>query len=474
MEIPITFYCNDRLIERGINPAVTLLDFLRNHLNLTGTKEGCREGDCGACTVLIGSLAYGKVKYRAVNSCLIPVGDLNGRHIVSIEGINQDALTPVQEYMVQDGGSQCGFCTPGFVMSMTGYFLNHDSYSVEDGIEALDGNICRCTGYAGIKRALKDAIDRVESLSSSKQTHLVNLINANIVPAYFNDMPEKLKKLTIKKSRIKTDNAQPVAVGGGTDLFVQRWEGLLNEPIHFVGAQKKEGKVSEEDGRILIDSDVTVSQILNSDIINKYFPSLKNDLKLFGSLPIRNRATIAGNIVNASPIADMVNILLALDANVHLSSGERKRILPLKKFYLGYKQLDKTVDELIEAVSVPIPRQPYLFNYEKISRRQYLDIASVNSSILLRMENSHIKQAHLSAGGVAPIPTYLRGCADHLAGKTITANVVKEAAVIAQSEVSPISDARGSAEYKRFLLGQLIKAHFIKLFPEIILPEEVL
>jgi xanthine dehydrogenase small subunit len=467
MEKLITFLCNNELVSVQINPSLTVLDFLRNHRKLTGTKEGCREGDCGACTIMLGSLIKGKVKYKSINSCLLPIADIDRKHVVSIEGLNNSELNYIQLQMIDEGGTQCGFCTPGFVVSLTNYFINHSNYCIEDAVSALDGNICRCTGYAGIKRAIENIITFTGSNDVSKAGPINLLVQKNLLPKYFLDIPKRLKNIRTqidkkKKGKVTKTNI----VSGGTDLYVQKWESLLETDIDFVSDYGELKNISKRKNRIDVGGAVTIEEFLESHLIIKYFPNLKEHLKLFGSLPIRNRATIAGNIVNASPIGDMTNILIALNANIHLRLKGRIKIIPLKEFYLGYKSLNKKTNEIVLEISIPIPSKRALFNYEKVSRRTYLDIASVNSSILLEIYKGKIKQLSLSAGGVSPIPLFLKSTCEFLTGKEVTPSTINDAIVIVKSEISPITDARGTKEYKTLLLCQLIKAHFIKLFPE--------
>lgn len=474
MEKLISFYCNNEPVSVNVNPSITLLDFLRNHKKLTGTKEGCREGDCGACTVMLGSLINGKVKYKTVNSCLLPIADVNGKHVVSIEGLNDSELNFIQSQFIDEGGTQCGFCTPGFVISLTNYFVNHSRYNVDDAISSLDGNICRCTGYVGIKRAIQNTINHLDDVNISGTNPISFLTDKKILPPYFVEIPQRLKSLQSKTHQsVKQKGNKLNIVSGGTDLYVQRWESLLEENNLFVSEDPKLKLISKKQNKILIGGAVTIEEFLESKIILKHFSFLKEYLLLFGSLPIRNRATIAGNIVNGSPIGDMTNILLALGANIHLKENNKKRIVPLNKFYLGYKTLDKKKSEVLEAISLTIPKKNARFNYEKISRRTHLDIASVNSSISIIVQNNKIKEASLSAGGVAPVPLYLKSTSKFLIGNEINPSIINRAIEIAKSEIAPISDARGSKEYKTLLLGQLIKAHFVKLFPELNI-EEVL
>ena len=243
--------------------------------------------------------------------------------------------------------------------------------------------------------------------------------------------------------------------------------------MELSSAQKISSKIKEENGKCFIGAKATVSDFINSEVISKYFPSLEENLKLFGSLPIRNRATLGGNIINASPIGDMTNILLALDSTLNLRKDNSLRKTRLRDFYKGYKLLDMQEDELLEEITFDLPSKNSKFNFEKVSQRTYLDIASANSSMYIESDNGKISKCSISAGGVAPIPLYLKQTSEFLNGKEIEYNNISEAVELALTEISPITDARGSAEYKSLLLRQLIFAHFIKLFPEKISIKEI-
>ncbi len=473
MKTKIEFICNSEKVSAEVHPGLSLLDFLRTNLALTGTKEGCREGDCGACTVLIGELDGKEINYFSVNSCLFPVGDTNRKLVVTVEGFNTDGLSIVQESFVEEGASQCGFCTPGFIVSLTGYFLSNKSFNPNDAINSMDGNICRCTGHSSIIRAAQKSAEILSSKITNQTDHVSALIKSGLIPVYFSDIPKRLKQLKQEKLSDEEKIVYNFYISGGTDLFVQKWEDILKNDVKLLSSNGISSAIIEENGRCVVGAAATVSDLINSDIISKYLPHLKEQLKLFGSLPIRNSATVGGNIVNASPIADITIILLALNAVVHLKKESNERKLFLKDFYKGYKTLDLIKGELVDCISFEYPEENSYFNFEKVSQRTYLDIASVNSSIYLETKDDIIITAHLSAGGVAPIPLFLKKTSEFLNGKTITAENVTEAAMISQTEISPITDARGSAEYKALLLRQLIIAHFITLFPDKVKMKEI-
>jgi xanthine dehydrogenase small subunit len=470
MSVNINFILNDDKITCEVNPSTVLLDFIRSR-KLTGTKEGCKEGDCGACTVLSGEIdqANNEVNYSAVNSCLIPIQNVNNKHIVTIEGLNLPGkeLNPIQQEFVNEGASQCGFCTPGFIVSLTGYFLNKGILNSDNVIDSLDGNICRCTGHNSIIRAAEKISGKFDFSIHSNGTRYKFLYENNIIPEYFLNIKNKLSELKkITKKRYEPETKY--FVSGGTDLFVQKPDEMLNSDITFLYNDSSLKGINVIEKVCIVGSLTTVTEMLESEIINGVFPDIKNFAALFGSTPIRNSATLGGNINNASPIGDMTAMFLALDSNVILSDSKNRRTIPLRNYYISYKTTVRKADEFMECLNFNIPDGNYFINFEKVSKRTYLDIASVNSAILIFTEKDRIIEVNISAGGVAPVPLYLTETCKFLKGKEINKDNISLALDITQTEISPISDARGSADYKRMLLNGLIKTHFIKLFPDLL------
>ena len=458
----IQFILNQQKIETSLSSGLTLLDFIRHHQHLVGTKIGCREGDCGACTILVGELDAGQLSYQSMTSCLMPLGNAQGKHIVTVEGINQENLSPVQNAIVETGGTQCGFCTIGFVMSFTGFMLNQTSNSYAEVIAAIDGNICRCTGYKSLERAAQ----KIVAIKSEKQQQesIQWLVQQKYIPAYFREIKTQLSQL--KKEALLPQQQQQVIVGGGTDLFVQKAAQMLHTDIQHFFDKKELKAIYQKENQCFIGATATANDIQSSPLIQGIFPKIKDYFKLISSTPIRNMGTLAGNLVNASPIGDLTIFFLALDSRILLKNKDKERWIKLRDFHTGYKQLDKHPDEYLASLAFEIPNATDYFNFEKVSKRRHLDIASVNTACLLSLENGIVKTAHLSAGGVGPTPKYLAESSTALVGKKINAATLNIVNLQMQEEISPISDARGSATYKRLLLRQLFYAHFFQFFPE--------
>ena len=453
------FILNDREITTNEPAGLPVLDFIRYNQQLFGTKIGCREGDCGACTILVGELINGKVQYTSATSCLMPLGNVAGKHIVSIEGINMEQLNPMQQAMSDEGATQCGFCTPGFVVSFAGFSLSPKTPDYDNAIASINGNICRCTGYKSIERA---AARLTELMKDRKDEEPVDFaVSRSMLPGYFSTIAARLAAIHAGTEAQVSNGVRFLA--GGTDLYVQQHEELIQADIHFLYDRKDLKGIEAHGDQCILGGGTTVTDILESPVFINLFPRLEQFLKLVSSTPIRNMATIAGNFVNASPIGDMTIMFLALDAELVLVNGEIRRKLPLRKFYKGYKVLDKLPGEYIEKLSFKLPPSGSYFNFEKVSKRTHLDIASVNTAIYLECNENCIISSSLSAGGVGPTPLYLEKTSLFLKGKEINDTNIESAILLAQGEISPISDARGSEEYKRLLLAQLIKAHFYVL-----------
>lgn len=473
----IQFILNNKDIKTDVSAGTTLLDFIRYHQHLMGTKIGCREGDCGACTVLVGTLHGEHMDYKTVTCCLMPIGNVQGKHVVTVEGINpkkptafatkindntEGVLTPVQKAMNDESATQCGFCTVGFVMSLTGFCMGDEKPTSENAIAAIDGNICRCTGYKSIERAAH----RIADLMQQKTGQSIDFcIQNKILPTYFVDIKTRLNQ--------SNDNGAPISpkentyyVGGGTDLYVQKHDAMEDADIQFV--------LNNANGSILrggqmvgdyfeMNATATVTDMKYSALMNAHFPNLQKHIKLISSTPIRNMATIAGNLVNASPIGDLSIFLLVLDTVLVLNNQSNRREVPLKDFFKGYKTLDKKPTEILEKIKLKLPSTHTFFNFEKVCKRTYLDIASVNTAIALEIKNNVIEKAAVAIGGVSPIPLFLKETSAFLVGRTADIDTANATNAVLQNEIAPISDVRGSADYKRLLAKQLFLSHFLEI-----------
>ncbi|MDX9719625.1 MAG: FAD binding domain-containing protein [Myxococcota bacterium] len=473
----LSFMVNQRLIQTKEPPGMVLLEFVRDVLRLTGTKEACREGECGACTVLVGRpTEAGSVHYDACASCLVPIGDVEGCHVLTVEGLELDhaasagrsesavlkPLTLVQELIVDNSASQCGFCTPGIVLSLTGFALNCDGLSLDDAIDALDGNICRCTGYVAIRNAARALSERLAGLSGELNARLPALVEAGVLPRYLLNIPQQLAEAREQTGQVEcVPTGKVVLVAGGTDLFVQKPAALLDAELCFLSHRRDLDFIKEEAGELCIGAAVTLERLRRDPLVAKHFPSFSHDLALHSSTILRNKATLSGNIVNASPIGDATIMLLALDAGLSLQAADGSvRQRKLREFFLAYKKTDLQEGEIITAMHLPLLAQGERFSFQKVSNRVTLDIAAVNTAMRLRVDDRGcLAELAISAGGVGPIPMMIKGL-EPLAGRSIDALLVEEVAKIAFDAAKPIDDIRGSAAYKRGLLGQLVRAHF--------------
>ena len=474
----VTFWLNDRRVETDEHPGLLVLDYLRKKRFLTGTKEGCKEGDCGACTILIGELRNGKVVYKPTTSCLVPLGEMHRRHVVSIEGLNlDDELNPVQRTMTDRMGTQCGFCTPGFIVSMCWYLMasGDDQPTLEGFQRAFSGNLCRCTGYASINRASTDLVglfspDGPHADIWDADDRIRALCDAGLLPTYFAQIPDRLAAIEpLDEDPHDGADLADYFVAGGTDLYVQQGEDIPRTTVKVLNRHPEMGGIERDDekGLFRIGALTTFEEFGQHPEIQALMPRMDHYLYLIASLQLRVRATLSGNILNASPIGDMTNLLLAMDTTLVFHDGTTRREVKMKNFFEGYKTYDKKPTEIMTELLIPIPEKGTKFHFEKVSKREALDIATVNSAAKLRVDDDGIiHTASLTVGGVAATPLWLERTQNYLEGKPLDITTLRRALTIAHTEMSPISDVRGSADYKRLLAHQLLTAHFTELYPD--------
>lgn len=458
----LEFILNNEVIKTNVKTGMTLLNYIREIKGLKGTKSGCKEGDCGACTVLEGTLnEEGNVEYLSITSCLTPMANVKGKHIVTVEGVNLNDKLNISQLAIKDNyATQCGFCTPGFIVSLTGSALKNIRSSSKNIIDDLSGNICRCTGYKSIEKAAADISSKLKD--KDLNNNLEWLIENEFVPEYFKGIPSKLKSLNSGSI-----NNEGKLVGGGTDLYVRFAEDLEENDIKKVN-QYASNEILFSEHTCTIGAGVRVSEMLRNNKLNEYFPDLQKYLKLVSSEQIRNMGTIGGNFVNASPIGDMSIFFLALNSTLEINSFKKgKRFLPFKDFFKSYKIFDLKESEFIYSLTFDLPKDDFYFNFEKVSKRTHLDIASVNSAISFNIIDDKLFNCHVAIGGVSAVPLYLKETSDFLNDKRLKEQVITVAQEVLQYEISPISDVRGTKEYKRLLAKQLFYAHFIELFPDL-------
>lgn len=438
-----SFHLNGQAVALdGCAPTQSLLRWL-NARALHGSKEGCGDGDCGACTVvLLETDAAGESRWRAVNSCLLPVGCLPGRQVLTVEGLAQgQRLHPVQQAMVDCAGSQCGYCTPGFVMSL---FAGQQNGELGDA--CIEGNLCRCTGYRPIRAAMQVLEDQ-STVSDAWRRDAHTLGAARL--AQFHS-PQAVDAALA----LKTQHPDAAWIAGATDLGVDLSRGKPVAEAFIALDRVAELQVLEISAEsVRIGAGVSLSRIENE--LAGVFPALDQMLHWFAARQVRNRATIGGNLGSASPIGDLLPVLLALDARIELAGPQGWRWVDAQDFFLDYRKTVRAADELV--VAVEIPRRADLHNASlKLAKRPSDDISTVAASFaLVRAADGTIRHARLAYGGVAAIPKRAQAVEDFLQGRVFDRATVDAARVMLEAAFQPLDDHRASAAYRRALCGSL-------------------
>lgn len=473
------FVVNNVLVDIGpVSPDMTLLRYLRGEQNLTGTKEGCASGDCGACTVLVGSEGPDGIVYRSVNSCICPLGSLNNQYVMTIEGLSgtldSGATHPVQQAMVDCHGSQCGFCTPGFVMSLAGLHMANSTAALTDSdtqrhavIDAISGNLCRCTGYRPIIEAGLRALEKPAQVINIVQEWVPNAplagscvllgtagaVDSAVVQGYWQPSSEA------ELQTLLGEHPDARLVAGGTDLMLESTQlyKVLPKLIDLTRiASLTQISVNEE--RVEIGAALSYTELESA--LNELSPELNGLLSRLGSRQIRNRGTLGGNICNASPIADMPPYLLVLDAELIIgtSAGEYRREL-LANFYLDYKQTTLAAGEYLARILIKRKALAQPLKLYKISKRYEDDISAVMGAFCWDGK----AQLHIAYGGMAAIPKRATLTEIFIAQNTWQENgkvheaILERACEILRSEFSPLSDVRASADYRMAMACSLLK-----------------
>ena len=456
----------------GTDPTRTVLQYLREDEGLCGTKEGCAEGDCGACTVTVAERdGAGGIRYRAVNSCIMFVPALDGKQLLTVEHLSgkDGALHPVQQAMVDHHASQCGFCTPGFVMSVATMHMAGETPDRAGIVDALAGNLCRCTGYRPILDAAnavlgvpKDTAARspdhnraltkqLEALGTDNETLACEGAGRRFVA------PRSLTELT----GILKHEPMALILGGGTDIGLWVTKQHRDLPLvvttEYVQALRR---IEETDTRVTIGGAVTYADAMAT--LAAMHPAIGNLIRRIGSRQIRERGTIGGNVANASPIGDMPPLLLALDAVLILASAAGVRRLPVTQFFQGYRTTALASGEVLAAIEIPRPTDDMSLAVYKVSKRFDQDISAVCGAFALRLQRGRVLSIRIAYGGMAATPRRVGTVEDGLTGKGWNPTTLREAMTGLDAAFTPLSDMRASADYRTLVARNLLLKFYLE------------
>jgi xanthine dehydrogenase small subunit len=460
----IRFLRRGEIVElRGVPPMRTVLDYLRLEERARGTKEGCNEGDCGACTVALGTLRDGRIVYEPVNACILLLGQLDGKELVTVDDLSTNGeLHPVQQALVESHGSQCGFCTPGFVMSLFTLYQTGKAPTREEIATHIAGNLCRCTGYrpiidAGIAACSGNAADRWAKGAVSAAAQLRALDDGSDVfigtPQSFIARPAQAGTL----ARLAAEHPDAVIVSGATDVGLWITKQLRVLPkIILTGGVKALHEVADGEGHVAIGAAATYWEA--APALSAIDPDLGEVLRRLGSTQVRASGTVGGNIANGSPIGDMPPMLIALGATLTLRHGEALRALPLEDFFIAYGRQDRKPGELVWRIDVPKLKPGEAFRAYKISKRFDQDISAVMAAFKFVLDGRRIARARIGFGGMAATPKRARESETVIAGASLDQPSSWEQAVAALArDFAPISDMRASAAYRMEVAQGLLR-----------------
>ena len=463
----IKFLFNNKIFKiKNPDPNKTILNYIRNDLKMTGTKEGCAEGGCGACTIVLGELNKNKIVYKAINACISFLPILNGKQLILIEDLsNGKSLHPVQEAMIKFHGSQCGFCTPGFTMSLFSMYKNNRLINNEIVEEALSGNLCRCTGYRPIIDAAKSLNNKNDHDQFKKEQNKTIKLLKNIKSTDI-EINNKGKKFFAPKTISnlkKLLNKYPDAkiLSGGTDLSLEVTK-FRKEIKTIISLNSIEKLNFIKKNRNLLEIGATTSLFEFQNAIKNYFLDFHDILKRYGSLQIRNVGTVAGNIATASPIGDTLPLLLTLDAKIVVQGKNQKKIYSLNEFFISYRKTKLKKSEFIYSIKIPI-KKDNIFKAYKISKRFDDDISSVCGSFSFLIKKNKITKAAIAYGGMSAIPKRASAIEKKLINSEFTENSFSNAINLINKDFSPLDDMRASSEYRLAVAKNLLLKAFYEI-----------
>ena len=451
----IRFLRRGRIVElANVPPMRTVLDYLRLEERARGTKEGCNEGDCGACTVALGSLREGRIAYEPVNACILLVGQLEGRELVTVDDLADGGeLHPVQQALVDTHGSQCGFCTPGFAMSLFTLYQSGRAPTREEIATHVAGNLCRCTGYrpiidAAVQCCTGQAADRWAKGAAAAARQLAALDDGADVfvgtAEHFIARPARAETL----ARLAAEHPDATIVSGATDVGLWITKQLRQLPkIILTGGVRALHEVAEGPDRVTIGAAASYAE--STAALAAIDPDMGEVLRRLGSTQVRASGTVGGNIANGSPIGDTPPMLIALDATLTLRHGETERVLPLEDFFIAYGKQDRKPGELVWRISVPKLKANEVFRAYKLSKRFDQDISAVMAAFRLTLDGRRIAAARIAFGGMAATPKRGAGAEAALLGASLDEPSSWQAAIAALAQdFQPISDMRATAAYR--------------------------
>lgn len=463
----------------NIEPTVTVLDYLREHLHRTGTKEGCAEGDCGACTVVVATLDGNQIQARNINACIQFVPTLNGKALFTVESLkkaNAGNLHPVQQAMVDCHGSQCGFCTPGFVMSLFALYKNEENLSRNQIDDALAGNLCRCTGY----RPIIDAAHQMYGYEVKENNWVTQACGAKSEAPDEPELVEQLRQIQ-PSARLEVKGkfqyfapvtAQDLAslveeypdatiLAGGTDVGLWVTKQYRDLPtIIYLGDVRDLNRIEVTDTHIQVSAGVSLTDAYEEII--RHYPDLDELYRRFASPPIRNAGTLVGNVANGSPIGDSMPALISLGASIVLRKGDSIREIALDGFYLDYMKKDLQPGEFVQAVKIPLPQSEHAFRIYKISKRFDQDISAVCGAFKVELANNKVQDIRICYGGMAATPKRASECENALKGTEWSEDAVSSAAAALAKDYQPLTDMRASSDYRMLMAGNLLKKFYLE------------
>ncbi len=449
------------------DPNETLLNFVRTKLKKTGTKEGCAEGGCGACTVVLGELKDDNINYTSINSCITFLPTLQGKQLILVEDLisKDNSIHPVQQAMVKYHGSQCGFCTPGFVMSLFSMFKNYSQLKEDTIKDSIAGNLCRCTGYKPIIKAAKSlrTKNKIDHFIKNKKTTIAMLkkIENKSISIYKKGKKYFAPQYVSELKKILKKNSKSKLLSGGTDLSLAVTKERKDiDSIIYMNSIKELNYIKNNNKYIEVGATTSLRDF--EIFIEKYYPDFNKILKRYGSVQIRNVATIAGNIATASPIGDNLPLLLALDCQIVLQGIKKNRTIPIKDFFISYRQTKLKEGQFIHSVRIPIYNKN-IFKAYKISKRFDDDISSVCAAFNIIIKNNKIEKIKIAYGGMAAIPKRAIHCEKVLLNSLITKEKIDKAKKALEKDFSPISDMRASAKYRKIIAKNLLEKCFLEI-----------